>query len=226
MNLVRSVNPLADHSVATSAGATSSWDPAAKTVTLQISREFLSQPAVRIDAPYNVSGQASVTTSVGDFRFVDDRAPDAGELVRVAGPEATTAATEHERVHVYVDGVLAAGQDVDTSRGLDSFAVPVVVPDGTHELRVEWEVEGEILATDVVTVTHGPDVDDDGVGDNADNCVDRPNEDQANMDGDAKGDVCDPDMDGDGHSNTKETVFGTDPADPASYPPHAGLSLG
>ena len=55
-------------------------------------------------------------------------------------------ATEH--VHVYVDGVLAASQDVDTSGELDAFAIDVTVPAGTHELTIEWEDDGEVLATD------------------------------------------------------------------------------
>ena len=46
-------------------------------------------------------------------------------------------ATEH--VHVYVDGVLAASQDVDTTNGPDAFDIPVQVAAGTHALRVAWE---------------------------------------------------------------------------------------
>jgi hypothetical protein len=43
-----------------------------------------------------------------------------------------------------------------------------------------------------------PDTDDDGIYDNLDNCVDVYNPDQANCDGDAMGDACDPDDDNDG----------------------------
>jgi hypothetical protein len=125
-------------------------------------------------------------------------------------------ATEH--VHVYVSGVLTASQDVDTANGPDTFDIPVQVPAGTHELRVEWEDEGEVLATTSRTVTVGPDLDGDGVIDAADNCPDHANTDQSNIDGDGKGDACDSDMDGDGHANAKERAHGTDERDPNDYP--------
>lgn len=125
-------------------------------------------------------------------------------------------ATEH--VHVYVDGVLAASQDVDTANGPDSFDIPVQVAAGTHQLRVDWEDEGEVLATTSRTVTVGGDSDGDGVVDSIDNCPDHANADQSNIDGDRKGDVCDSDMDGDGHANGKERAHGTDERDPNDYP--------
>ncbi len=129
-------------------------------------------------------------------------------------------ATEH--VHVYVDGSRAASQDVDTAAGLDAFAVPVQVPDGTHTLRVEWEDEGAVLATASRTVHVGPDTDGDGVSDASDNCPNHFNADQSNIDGDGKGDVCDSDMDGDGHANSKERAHGTNERDPSDYPPKGG----
>ncbi|WP_154402892.1 thrombospondin type 3 repeat-containing protein [Nocardioides speluncae] len=128
-------------------------------------------------------------------------------------------ATEH--VKVYVDGTLAASQDVDTSDELDTFAIDVTVPTGSHELRIEWEDDGEVIATDRRTVVHtapGVDRDGDGVADSRDNCVKQPNPDQADLDRDGKGNVCDNDIDGDGHSNSKEQAHGTDPYDPRSYP--------
>jgi hypothetical protein len=129
-------------------------------------------------------------------------------------------ATEH--VHVYVDGVLAASQDVDTANGPDTFDIPMQVAAGTHELRVEWEDEGEVLATTSRTVIVASDAevdtDGDGVSDAADNCPNHANADQSNIDGEGKGDVCDSDMDGDGHANGKERAHGTDERDPNDYP--------
>jgi hypothetical protein len=49
-----------------------------------------------------------------------------------------------------------------------------------------------------------PDVDGDGHKDGADNCVSDANPDQADLDGDGIGDVCDPDVDGDNVANTAD----------------------
>lgn len=53
------------------------------------------------------------------------------------------------------------------------------------------------------------DQDEDGVGDNTDNCRMTANDDQADVDGDGKGDVCDPDSDNDGLSDVAENELGT-----------------
>ncbi len=127
--------------------------------------------------------------------------------------------TEH--VRVYVDGTLAGEQGVDTRDGSDTYDVPVEVAPGTHEVRIDWVDDGEVIATATRTVvrgTAGTDRDGDSVADGTDNCVKHPNADQADLDGDGKGDACDSDLDGDGHSNAKERAHGTDPADPADYP--------
>jgi len=58
-----------------------------------------------------------------------------------------------------------------------------------------------------------PDSDGDTVIDSLDNCPDDPNQDQANNDGDAQGDVCDNDDDNDGLTDTEEGAIGTDPLD-------------
>jgi hypothetical protein len=59
------------------------------------------------------------------------------------------------------------------------------------------------------------DGDTDGVGDNADNCVEQANLDQLDTDNDGEGDVCDSDADNDGLPNLWEIKYGLDPLDPS-----------
>ena len=170
-------------------GGASSWDWEAKTVTFRIRRDSL-LTTYGITAPYEMTSR--VTVGIGDGQVIDDFAPEAGQRgIGVAAPEAV-AASRPGKVRVHVDGMLVGTQDVDTGDGADSFAVPVSVAEGPHVIRVAWEEDGEVVATESVTVTHGGDEDDDGVGDRRDNCADTPNPDQADRDGDGKGDACDP----------------------------------
>ena len=91
------------------------------------------------------------------------------------------------------------------------------------QLRVDWEDERGCPRHDVAERDRGQrrraDSDGDGVNDAVDNCRKNANADQSDIDGDSKGDVCDSDMDGDGHSNDKERKHGTDERDPNDYPP-------
>ena len=59
------------------------------------------------------------------------------------------------------------------------------------------------------------DADGDGVADYDDNCPVNSNADQADLDGDDIGDICDPDRDGDGIPNDIEALYGLDPDDAA-----------
>lgn len=56
-----------------------------------------------------------------------------------------------------------------------------------------------------------PDTDGDTIIDALDNCPFAPNTDQSDVDGDLLGDVCDPDADNDGLSNTDEAIWGSNP---------------
>src|SRR5262249_46486135 len=72
-------------------------------------------------------------------------------------------------------------------------------------------------ATPRPTATPGPnpnDTDGDGIPNGIDNCPTVANPDQHDMDHDGIGDVCDPDADGDGISNSDEIAHGTDPLNP------------
>jgi len=58
-------------------------------------------------------------------------------------------------------------------------------------------------------------VEDDTIPDGVDNCPDAANEDQADLDGDGQGDVCDDDADGDGIANAVEDANQLDSLNPA-----------
>jgi hypothetical protein len=156
----------------------------------------------------------------------EDTCPDLAGSGADGCPVATT-----EHVRVFVDGVLAATEDVDTTDGPDSFAIPLGLSPGNHVLRIEWEDGGEVLASTERTVSHTTsttDRDGDGAADGRDTCPTKPNPDQSDLDGDGRGDACDPDIDGDGHSNGKEQAHGTDARDPSSFPgkpPSATLGI-
>ena len=68
-----------------------------------------------------------------------------------------------------------------------------------------------IWDTDVWASESPPDSDGDGVTDDVDNCPDNGNADQADLDDDDIGDVCDTDIDGDGLITDQESTYSTDP---------------
>ena len=62
------------------------------------------------------------------------------------------------------------------------------------------------------------DPDSDGIISSADNCPDIANPEQSDLDNDSIGDVCDPDIDGDGYSNADEESAHSDSYDPTIIP--------
>lgn len=77
-----------------------------------------------------------------------------------------------------------------------TYVVTLVVTDN------EGETSNTASATIVVSPAVDDDTDDDGVADDQDNCPNTPNPNQADLDNDGIGDVCDDDADGDGFDNT------------------------
>ncbi len=148
------------------------------------------------------------------FLNADDACPNQPGVAPDGCPEAAPT----EFVNVYVDGALAGQQAVDTSAGPATFGIGIDVAHGQHVLTIEWVDRGNVRASTTRTVGVGDDADVDGVVDRADNCADVSNPDQADLDGDGRGDACDNDTDGDGHADGKEHDFGTDERDPESYP--------
>jgi hypothetical protein len=81
---------------------------------------------------------------------------------------------------------------------------------GGNQLRRAEDVQAIREFIDAIALTLS-DADEDGVTNDLDNCQDVSNADQADLDQDGKGDVCDADIDGDQISNTDETAQGTSP---------------
>lgn len=80
------------------------------------------------------------------------------------------------------------------------------------------DIDGDGVPNDSDAFPYDPtetvDGDNDGTGDNSDNCNNLANEDQANLDGDAYGDACDDDIDGDSYRNQFD-AFPYDPNESA-----------
>jgi hypothetical protein len=78
---------------------------------------------------------------------------------------------------------------------------------------------GAVTNISTITCTASPDSDGDGVNDDVDNCVNTPNAGQENFDGDAFGDACDSDVDGDQVANGDDLCGQTElaEAEPAEW---------
>jgi len=107
----------------------------------------------------------------------------------------------------------------------DEVFVNWVVPEGSFNIRVDitrvnadkQPISDENPANDsALTGMFVPekDTDGDGVVDKNDNCPNASNPDQADVDGDKIGDVCDSDDDNDGLTDERERQIGTNPVDP------------
>ncbi len=125
-----------------------------------------------------------------------------------------------------------AGTDIDPSWSQDaSQLVFTSRRDGNFEIyRMNSNGSGQTNLTSnsaqdqqpdwqETTFVPPPDADGDGIPNTQDNCPTTPNPDQANNDGDAQGDACDPDDDNDGQTDADEIACGSNPLSAASRAP-------
>jgi len=98
--------------------------------------------------------------------------------------------------------------------------------DGRSDLQETIDGTDPLDASDCLNCSATDDRDNDGVLDSApDNCPTISNADQADLDKDGEGDVCDEDDDGDGASDVDEAAAGTDPRDANSCPSCSDFSF-
>ncbi len=90
-----------------------------------------------------------------------------------------------------------------TEGALGVYTVKIQVSDNYS--GPESDRSGELPTMTLTITVHSDDRDHDNVPNDQDNCADDINADQADMDGDGIGDVCDDDRDGDGLDNELET---------------------
>ncbi len=147
--------------------------------------------------------------------------------------EISIALGKHVRVDYYNGLRIEVGITTITTRSFyrgrgcnwDDFSYAVIGED--YQIRFDSDEDGTFDYLDAFPndPAESSDTDNDGIGDNADNCVTSSNPNQLDIDGDQLGDACDTDDDNDGYSDADELDGGTNPLD-ADDVPMSGLNWG
>jgi parallel beta-helix repeat protein/YD repeat-containing protein len=140
------------------------------------------------DLPGSISGKVTdESTGLGVVGVVVDvSGPVYGSAYTDASGNYSITGLEHGNYRVYTSVIGYLGEYFNDARNLSTATLVYVNP-------------GE--GTPGIDFALTPDTDIDGLGNSADNCPFVYNPDQADMDGDGIGDVCDSDVDGDGIAN-------------------------
>ncbi|MDB4431615.1 thrombospondin type 3 repeat-containing protein [Pseudomonadales bacterium] len=161
-------------------------------------------------------GQAIINPSTGLWTYL-------AEAVYVgADPFTVTVTDDIGGTTEQVIAITAIGIDTDSDTIYDYQDNCPLIPN-TNQSDFDGDTLGDVCDPDMdgdgtdnefdafpLDPSETSDADSDTVGDNSDNCVNDANTNQLNIDGDSLGDVCDPDMDGDGVANAIELYFGGD----------------
>ena len=124
-------------------------------------------------------------------------------LVYASGSSTSVQEVNFDRVRSYIEGNIKTGSQytfLNKGQGQGHG--------GGNQLPRAEDVQAVTDFIDAIALSLS-DGDEDGVTNDLDNCQDVANADQADLDQDDKGDVCDADIDGDGVSNADETAQGT-----------------
>ena len=127
-------------------------------------------------------------------------------LVYASGSSTSVQEANFDRVRSYIEGNIKTGSQytfLNKGQGQGHG--------GGNQLRRAEDVQAVTDFIDAIALSLS-DGDEDGVTNDLDNCQDVANADQADLDQDGKGDVCDADIDGDGVSN-EDDVFPNDPTE-------------
>ena len=125
-------------------------------------------------------------------------------LVYGSGSSKSVQEANFDRVRSYIEGNIKTGSQytfLNKGQGQQGHR-------GGNQLRRAEDVQAVTDFIDAIALSLS-DGDEDGVTNDLDNCQDVANADQADLDQDGKGDVCDADIDGDGVPNADETAQGT-----------------
>ncbi|MDC3357494.1 thrombospondin type 3 repeat-containing protein [Pseudomonadales bacterium] len=127
-------------------------------------------------------------------------------LVYASGSSTSVQEANFDRVRSYIEGNIKTGSQytfLNKGQGQGHG--------GGNQLRRAEDVQAVTDFIDAIALSLS-DGDEDGVTNDLDNCQDVANANQADLDQDGKGDVCDADIDGDGVSN-EDDVFPKDPTE-------------
>ncbi|MDA7591440.1 thrombospondin type 3 repeat-containing protein [Pseudomonadales bacterium] len=116
-------------------------------------------------------------------------------LVYASGSSTSVQQANFDRVRSYIEGNIKTGSQytfLNKGQGQGHG--------GGNQLRRAEDVQAVTDFIDAIALSLS-DVDEDGVTNDLDNCQDVANAEQADLDQDGKGDVCDEDIDGDGVAN-------------------------
>ena len=126
-------------------------------------------------------------------------------LVYASGSSTSVQEANFDRVRSYIEGNIKTGSQytfLNKGQGQGHG--------GGNQLRRAEDVQAVTDFIDAIALSLS-DGDEDGVTNDLDNCQDVANADQADLDQDGKGDVCDADIDGDGVSNEDDDFRRKDP---------------